>query len=370
MLCMPPSFIADYLDDGRGASEMTIDDHAQVSEELGYIAGPWTCQPEPTARVEMASEYNEVLVWKVEERKEGRYNVVKKSLETPEGLLWLQDRYPLEDMEHIHLVLPRHDKKIVTTDQEAKAYGWYMRTCAETLLENSEKFKAGIISRYKQENERVADRCVPVFHLWMPLTQVLFVNLEQDDGLYFMADHSKMLRELMDLVMETDRMCVDAAVAAKFQAVQTAIWGYEIYSPRVHDEHVYEYAKEVCERTKEAGSMFWIHCCGWLKDVIENGFYQKIKPNILECLNYPPCGDVVDWRHSRKLLGDDIITKGNLEDCVLLNGPISEIQRKTKELLDEQAGFRQLFSSSNCILPLTPVENVRAMMDVVHNYQG
>ena len=145
--------------------------------------------------------------------------------------------------------------------------------------------------------------------------------------------------------------------------------GYEIFSPQLHEEFVFKYAKEICDRTKEAGLIFGVHCCGKLKHVIENDFYQRIKPNILECLNYPPCGDVDNWRETRSLLGNDIISKGNIEDSLLLDGPISEIKRKTKELLDEQAGFRHLFSSANGFLMDTPVDNIKAMMEVINSYQ-
>ena len=82
-------------------------------------------------------------------------------------------------------------------------------------------------------------------------------------------------------------------------------------------------------------------------------------------------GDVigVDWRipldEGWARIGDRAI-QGNLDPAALL-GPRAEIERRVKEIL-RRAGRRagHVFNLGHGILPGTPVENVKAVVDMVH----
>lgn len=367
MFNAPPTFIADYFNDGRKYIDCqpSYGDCVKVANELGYIC--YASMVMPT--LEDAGKYDSSIKWNIKKWIDNKHKVVRKSIETPHGTLWYQDRWAIEDKSGAHHILPKHDKKIIQSAEDVKPFKWYICKCAEILLRNRKKVITDIVALCKSENEKWADRMVSLYHFWLPHDHAIFgLYLEQDDGLIFMYEYNKLVHDMFDVVMEVVRLWMDAGIAAKFQTFQTAIWGYEIFSPNVHQEFIFNYAKEFCDRARQAGIFSWVHCCGKLRGVIENGFYQKMGVNILECLNYPPCGDITYWRKSRTLLGDEIITKGNIDDGLLLTGPINKIQCKTRELLAEQAGFRHLFASANGFFPNTPVENVRAMMDVVNNY--
>jgi len=83
-------------------------------------------------------------------------------------------------------------------------------------------------------------------------------------------------------------------------------------------------------------------------------------------------GDVIglDWRADLDLcwnrLGDRVAVQGNL-DPVLLLGPWDEIERQARIILD-QAGGRpgHIFNLGHGILPSTPPDNVRRLVDFVH----
>ena len=83
-------------------------------------------------------------------------------------------------------------------------------------------------------------------------------------------------------------------------------------------------------------------------------------------------GDVIglDWRadldESWAHLGHDVAVQGNL-DPVLLLGPWSEVERQTRIILD-QAALRpgHIFNLGHGILPSTPPDNVRRLVDFVH----
>ncbi len=87
-------------------------------------------------------------------------------------------------------------------------------------------------------------------------------------------------------------------------------------------------------------------------------------------------GDVigVDWRldlgEAWARLGYHVAIQGNLDPVVLM-GPVDRIRREVKRILD-QAGGRpgHIFNLGHGILPGTPVENVGALVDMVHEYSS
>ena len=83
-------------------------------------------------------------------------------------------------------------------------------------------------------------------------------------------------------------------------------------------------------------------------------------------------GDVigVDWRVNLdaawEWLGHDVAIQGNLDPAALFASP-KEIRRKVAEIL-KRAGGRpgHIFNLGHGVLPETPVDNVIAMVEAVH----
>ena len=83
-------------------------------------------------------------------------------------------------------------------------------------------------------------------------------------------------------------------------------------------------------------------------------------------------GDVigVDWRidldRAWDRIGPDRAVQGNLDPVALL-GPPAEIRRQATAILDRAGGRSgHVFNLGHGILPQTPVDNVRALVDAVH----
>ena len=69
-------------------------------------------------------------------------------------------------------------------------------------------------------------------------------------------------------------------------------------------------------------------------------------------------------------LGHDVAVQGNLDPVVLLSS-VDEIETQARRIL-AQAGGRpgHIFNLGHGILPQTPVDNVRALIDIVHTYSA
>jgi uroporphyrinogen decarboxylase len=84
----------------------------------------------------------------------------------------------------------------------------------------------------------------------------------------------------------------------------------------------------------------------------------------------------VDWRidlaGAWRQLGPDVAVQGNL-DPVALFAPWPELRRRTQAVLDSarSTGWQgHIFNLGHGILPQTPVDNVRRLVDFIHEYTG
>jgi len=82
----------------------------------------------------------------------------------------------------------------------------------------------------------------------------------------------------------------------------------------------------------------------------------------------------IDWRvrldDAWRTVGYDKAIQGNLDPAVLLSTP-AEIRRRAQEVLDQAAGRPgHIFNLGHGVLPQTPVENVIALVDAVHELSG
>ncbi|NLE58208.1 MAG: uroporphyrinogen decarboxylase [Planctomycetes bacterium] len=87
-------------------------------------------------------------------------------------------------------------------------------------------------------------------------------------------------------------------------------------------------------------------------------------------------GDVIglDWRvnlaEAWESIGYDVGVQGNLDPNVLLTSA-DEIRRQAKIILNQAAGRPgHIFNLGHGVLPNTPVDNARALVDAVHEYTG
>ncbi len=85
-------------------------------------------------------------------------------------------------------------------------------------------------------------------------------------------------------------------------------------------------------------------------------------------------GDVIglDWRipldDGRKILGEDVAVQGNL-DPALLFAPLPELKARVRDILKRANGKPgHIFNLGHGILQNTPVDHVKAVVDMVHEY--
>jgi uroporphyrinogen decarboxylase len=153
---------------------------------------------------------------------------------------------------------------------------------------------------------------------------------------------------------------LNAQVDAGAQAVQLFDSWVGCLSPGDYEEYVLPFSKRVIDGINQSVPL--IH-------------FATSNSTLLELMKRAG-GDVigVDWRvdigEAWARLEHGVAIQGNL-DPVLLFGPVDSIEREVKRILDRVGGRTgHIFNLGHGILPNTPVENVAALVDMVHEYSA
>ncbi len=162
-----------------------------------------------------------------------------------------------------------------------------------------------------------------------------------------------LMEKLSDLVADYLLAQANAGV----QALQVFDSWVGSLSPQDYREKVMPYSRKVIKKLQPTGLPvihFGTNTNGMLEQIRDAG------------------GDVigVDWRielrKAREILGPDVAIQGNL-DPVTLFADWSELQSRIQGVLDQAKGDPgHVFNLGHGILPKTPVDNVRRLVDFVH----
>jgi|Deesub1362A_J573_1020465.scaffolds.fasta_scaffold00396_9 uroporphyrinogen decarboxylase len=166
-------------------------------------------------------------------------------------------------------------------------------------------------------------------------------------------------RSLMEKITETVTRYLKAQISAGAQAVQLFDTWAGVLSPHDYREYALPYVKSVIGAIKSIASgvpvIYFVGQCAGLLEEIRG------------------CGaDVigVDWRinldDAIKRLGRRFAVQGNLDPCALFLPP-AEIEGRIRDILRRASSSRgHIFNLGHGVLPETPVENVVAMVEMVH----
>ncbi len=153
---------------------------------------------------------------------------------------------------------------------------------------------------------------------------------------------------------------LNAQIRSGVQAVQIFDSWAGCLSPSDYEQYVFPYSKKLIDGIDKSVPL--IH-------------FATSNASLLELMKRAG-GDVIgaDWRvdidDAWRRIGYDVAIQGNLDPVVLL-ASIDLIEREANRILDRIKGRPgHIFNLGHGILPNTPVENVAALVDVVHEYSS
>ena len=173
--------------------------------------------------------------------------------------------------------------------------------------------------------------------------------------------------KLMEKLSELVGQYLLAQAEAGAQVLQLFDSWVGALSPQDYRDHVMPYSRHAINIAKQAGVPI-IHF-----GTNTNGMLELIRDAGSDLLAEDGTLVVgVDWRIdidvAAQQLGDSVAVQGNL-DPVALFAPWPELQKRTEAVLDRMKGRPgHIFNLGHGILPQTPIDNVRRLVDFVHEY--
>lgn len=164
---------------------------------------------------------------------------------------------------------------------------------------------------------------------------------------------------LMDKLSTVLTDYIVAQIHAGAQAVQVFDSWVGALSPQDYENYVLPYSQRILQAVK--------------KEIVPAIHFGTNTAALLPLMKRAGC-DVIglDWRvpldDGWKILGGDVAVQGNLDPAVLF-APLPEIKKRVNDILDRANGRAgHIFNLGHGILQNTPVDNVKAAVDMVHEY--
>ncbi len=181
---------------------------------------------------------------------------------------------------------------------------------------------------------------------------------------------------MLDLVTEPERdlhelldFCTEVVIAYGQAMIATGVHGIQygdstasLISPEHYERFTLPYQKKSVDALVGQNCDIWIHICGktdhllhFLKPLDIQGFEVDAKVKMTE---------------ARRLLGDKIALKGNLDTTFLLKESAAAVYKETQEILRSGNFKTGIIMSPGCGVPrMTPLENLQAMTKACQDYE-
>jgi uroporphyrinogen-III decarboxylase len=151
------------------------------------------------------------------------------------------------------------------------------------------------------------------------------------------------------------------AVEEGIDFMSDSCYGLEMSSPKLFEEMDLPYIQGFSKWTHERNGLFWYHNCGLTRQLIKDGYFNRLGADVIETIAPPPEGDN-DLAESRKYLDTNICSKGNLNLLLMRDGKPDQIIEQTKNIVNAVKGFKHIFSTADGVLDGTPPENFIAFV--------
>ena len=190
------------------------------------------------------------------------------------------------------------------------------------------------------------------------------INLgSRDNWFYHLADWPDAFAELHAVTTELSLKQARTLRKAGFDYLFYCVDGAEWISPSFFRNYVTANTRKIFAEWRAAGGFILWHSCGRIKAFVEAGFYNELKPEIMETLSEPPVGNLPSLKWARERLDRAIITKGNMPLNVLLEGTPAAVRAEVRRIKAETQGYRHIVGLSDDVLRNTPLANCQAFVD-------
>ena len=178
-------------------------------------------------------------------------------------------------------------------------------------------------------------------------------------------EHEDLVFRLLDYCLEATTQFIDLMSQTGCHMVSNgdSPAGPELISPAMYRKFAFPYEKKIVEEAHKLGLPYGLHICGdtslIIKDMIETG------TDAVE-IDYK-----TDINIAHAVCKDRVIFIGNIDPSgVIAMGSADLVREKTKELLGIYSDSPKFILNAGCAIPpITPEENIRAMIEVAREFR-
>jgi hypothetical protein len=328
-----------------------VEDQLHMGEMCGY---------EPIALQDIDwSLANPNLVWQEE--------LVSKDVDAGKRIDLLTLRTPYGDIVHRRqsslASSMRVEESSLTLDQRHAIIGWY----ADQIM----NCDLGLINVQIQSYVDVrGERGLLSSGVAEPFTLFGLLGPGYELPFYHYADHPEEHERLAELVAEVARFQADVILDGGYDLIWTGSTGHSGFSARYYRRTQLKRARSIIAYIQRRGGVTYSHDCNPVAAIVRDGVLSDLGSSLFETLSPPPAGDIDDLAVYRRMIDPSVCTKGNIDVGDLLTMSIEQVRQATREVIEATRGYRHMVGTGDDVYFGTPIESIRAMVDVAKNHTG
>lgn len=165
-----------------------------------------------------------------------------------------------------------------------------------------------------------------------------------------------------EALIEFGKACWDAG--ADLLHCGDSLSSCDMISPAQYEKWAFPYQKKVIQAWRDYGARTLLHICGNSTKVLD--LYADTGTDVVEI------DHKVDLAYAKQRIGDRTCLLGNVDTVsALLLGTPDDVRLASQRCIDEAAGGGAFMLGSGCMVPrTTPVENVKAMVEVARSHEN
>jgi uroporphyrinogen decarboxylase len=297
--------------------------------------------------------------WEVDEKTKKDKGMIYRTIEitTPDGMLKQVEAGPYEErtVSGIHFTTVDY---LIENARDFEIFTKFVpRIDSETIFEMKER---AIFSR-----KLIGELGISVPWGWGGIfnqaatyrnIQELLIDAYLNQEFYqaYMAKMTELMLENNNALADSDFECI---------GIQGNIANSGVVGADFFDKYILPYEKKLVKAIQDAGKYTLYHNCGNARVLQES--YVKMGLDMWETVAAPPQGDN-DLQEAKDLIGGSITLSGNLDQVEFLKkASLKEIEEEVIRIMHiGKPGGRYIFAASDFLEKVTPVENVKKVIEV------
>ncbi len=255
------------------------------------------------------SEENPALHWQQEVMEKNENSITSRyTLTTPHGKLTrLVSEYKNSVSTQVQSPLK--------TKEDYPAVCWYLEKICECTETISNAVKAA--------KNAIGDSGLLCIFCFQPFESYAMLNY--DEMILRQYDYPQLHKSFENLVFDLSSHIMTVAIESGCDIIYIGSPGTETLSPQMYEDEFLQSSISYIDLIRKKGGISYYHLCGKKQELIDNGTFDRIKPDVLEAFSQPPTGNIKSLKEARKAIPKSVCSKGNIDLELLRAGTEQQV---------------------------------------------